>query len=312
MPDLKKICVLLRKAGIGDILTLTPGLRELRRRFSKPCKIIVFVPSEETRQILLHNSDIDGVVVGVPPNKKQSTVIDITEYPALYESKIIPNVEKSRIELFNEALGGLPLKDTSIILNFTPQEIHWAKEFCSEYKDKLLIGIQPRSAEIYKDWPFKKFEALCELINKRIPNAVIFCFGKADDMRCPSGAIPIMKELRQQAAIVSHCHLLITIDSVLLHLGSIFQIPTLLILGPSGWRAKYQNVRVCQRTDTPCCPCWMNATMKCNPAKGRQRQTDGGFQNSLCLQNLSVEYIFDQFQLLFNSVLTGYLNGGIE
>lgn len=297
MSDLKEICVLLRKAGIGDVLTLTPGLRGLRMRYSRRLhRIQVFVPSEESRQILWHNPDVDDIEVGIPEGE---SVLDITEYPANYESRSIPNIAKSRIELYNEALCGFPLKDTSIVLNFTLEETDWAEKFCADYEDegKLLIGLQAFSGEVYKDWPFEHFQELCQLIHQEFPSAVIFCLRSADQKR-PTGTIPIEGELRQQCAVIAHCNLLVTPDSLLLHLGGAFQIPTLLILGPSSWRHKYSNVVVAQRQDLSCCPCIMNANLKCNPEKGKQLLPTGGLEKPLCMQELGPEQVFSQFKLL--------------
>lgn len=292
---MKEICILLRKAGIGDVLTLTPGLRGLRMRYSrKRYRIRVFVPSEEAQQILLFNPDVDVVEVGAP---EEGDTLDITEYPANYESRSIPNIAKSRIELYNEALGGFPLKDTSIVLNFALEKMDWAEVFCAEYEERLLIGLQLFSGETYKDWPFEHFEALCGLIHEEFPSAVIFCLG-SKDQKIPAGTVPIVGELRQQCAVIARCDVLIAPDSLLLHLGGAFQIPTLLILGPSSWRHKYPNVEVAQRQDLSCCPCIMNALLKCNPEKGKQLLPTGGLEKPLCMQELSPEQVFSQFKLL--------------
>ena len=298
----KKIYVVLKKAGIGDILTLTPGLKEFRKNVGKKYKIHVFVPSEDARQVLLHNSDINSVVVGLPNQKETVTTLDITNYPAEYESKVVPRIKKSRIELYNEALGNSDLKEKSLILNLTSSEIRWGQRFCTSHSKDLLIGIQLCSKEVYKDWPLKNFEALCTLITKKIPASKIFCFGKAKDIKHLPDTFPVVAGLRRQAAIVRLCDLLITPDSLLLHLGSRFQIPTLLILGPSGWRAKYSNVEVCQRKDMSCCPCWMNASMKCNPKRGMQRRSEGGFKTSGCLEDLNPIHVFNRFEALLETL----------
>lgn len=298
MSDVKEIRILIRKAGIGDILTLTPGLRGLRVRYPKSQNYVIriFVPTGEDQQILLGNPDIDSVKVGTP--EKRAT-LDITEYPANYESRAILNIKKSRIELYNEALKNFTLKNSLMVLKFTPEELLWAKTFCRKYEKNHLICIQAQSGETYKDWSLDKFRLLCQLIKRELPSANIFSFGKTSE-NISHQAIPLEGTLRQQAAIVACCDFLVAPDSVLLHLGGAFQIPTLLILGPSGWRAKYPKIVVAQRQDLPCCPCFMNASMRCNPKEGMQRLSLGGLENAMCLQEMKAQYVFEQFKLLMN------------
>lgn len=291
--EVKKVTVFFSVGGLGDTLTITPGLRQLKKDFPLS-EITVILGSKENTKILENNPSIDRALITNELKKyssRPSLKFDITWYPAEYETSVVPNVRKSRVQLYSEAMGNRRLSDKSLVFCPTVKELKWAKNTADSFKNRIAIGIQPRSRETYKDWPLEYWGSLVRLIKADFPRLSIFNFDPKIDIENTS---PIREEIRRVITLLNFFDLIISPDSFLLHAAAIYSKPTVGIFGPSGYRAGYKNVVVCQRSDIPCCPCWMNASMVCNPHPGRQRQKEDGYSESMCLLKLMPELVFEK------------------
>jgi ADP-heptose:LPS heptosyltransferase len=275
--------------GIGDLLMATTGIEALKVKY--PTKQIHVAVPKSIMSILENNPCIDQVVdIKTPVNSKRYFLIaDITSPCARYESaRVRANklVEKNRVEIYAEALGVREL-----ITNLKPkyhvseQETLEAKEFFDKNKitkDKKTIAVVVESAEEYRSWPIEKVKELMKTL-KETYNVVAI----SQQSTGIEGVVDIAGvTLRQMAAVVSLCDLVVTPDTGVLHFAAALEIPTIALFGPIDYRTRckgYKNVTVI-KTEMSCIPCWRNGVTKC-------KQTGLSQGYSKCLENIPVKQV---------------------
>lgn len=255
--------------GIGDILMAANGIEALKKKH--PTKQIHLACHNSAIEAISTNPHIDQVLdVDCPINyKRYYMTIDISYPCARYEStrvKMGKTVEKSRVELFAEALGTRNLiEDIKPRYYVKDKDKKEAKRFLKQIagtKKKKRIVLALKSAEIYRDWPQERYAELIELMSERYELVTLytsrdFFFEKVID----ACGLPFNKA----AAVLSLCDGLITIDSGLMHVAAALDIPTLALFGPTDYRARckgYKNITAV-KSDLDCIPCWRNAHIKC-------------------------------------------------
>lgn len=107
---------------------------------------------------------------------------------------------------------------------------------------KPIVAIHPGARKRLKRWSLAGFSTVADRLVKELGASVIV-MGGHEDVEVAHEMERLMKEhafcfsgsttLRQMAAILGHCHLLICNDSVPLHIASLLKTPTVAIFGPS-------------------------------------------------------------------------------
>jgi len=264
--------VLVRRntKGIGDLLMASAGIEALKLHKDYKGKELHVAVDKSLFPVIEKNPHIDKII---DANSKINlrryfAVIDISYPCARYETSRLRNgklVEKSRVEIFAEAIGTRHLiKDLKPKFYLGEEDRTWAKEYLEGLKldNRPKIAIALKSAELYRDWPEQNFSQLIEIIKEEY-NVIIlhhsreyFFEGVIDTCGLP---------LRQSAAILEQSDGLITVDSGPLHMAATFNIPTIALFGPIDYRARckgYPNTTVVA-SDLDCVPCWRNKHIAC-------------------------------------------------
>lgn len=286
------IMVRRNSTGWGDLMMATTGIEALKVKYPTK-KIHVAVP-EELMCVLENNPYVDEVVpFSAPVNyKRYFLVADITTPCSRYEVTRLragKPVEKNRVEIYAEALGV-----REYIPNLRPkyyvseEETLKAKEFFKKdyfNPNKKTIALVHDSAEIYRSWPHNK-----ELVSLLRETCNIVLVTK--DKTTIEGSISTYgSSLREAAAIVSLCDLVVTPDTGVLHLAAALGIPTVALFGPIDYKARckgYKNTTVV-KSDMPCSPCWRNGSTKC-------KQTNQVACYSKCLENIPAAKVLSIIQ----------------
>lgn len=284
--DPEIISVVMRQGGIGDVLTMTPALRELRTKFLRS-KIYCYVESETKKQVLENNTAIDGVFVFRKSQFIRGRVLDVTESPLWYEAFNTSHMAQSRIDLFAAGCGIAELSTHTLEFNLTVEEKKKAEEYLAarNINREFLIGISPKSSDAYKNWPLEYFDELMSLLQKKDNLSTRFVIFHTDSLSLKNGEQLFQLGFRQQAALLNACSLLVTLDSGFLHLSVPLNIPTLGILGPTRLRTNYKNVQTIH-SDQSCSPCWENHNLECNVIHN-------GIKISKCLFEIQSEQVFE-------------------
>ncbi|WP_418318622.1 glycosyltransferase family 9 protein [Piscinibacter sakaiensis] len=287
----RKILVTRAMGGMGDVLMMVPGLLALKRKW--PAAEIHFAIQKgffplfdgisEFKCLDIHADDIDI--------RDYSRWYDLTDCPAArIEGREFPHVRSNRIAIFAGAMGIKlrKLKKSGIVPRYhvSADEARAADELLQRLNPLGLpvFGIQPYSADTYKNWPHT--EALAQDLAR---DAVVLVFHNEPFAGYEGDNIhKIIKPIRQSAALAARCATLIAPDSSFVHLGAALGVPTVGIFGPTNgyvFGRHYQQVfkiAAPARADFACSPCWRNENRLCAVADDRE---------SVCLRQISVEQV---------------------
>lgn len=175
-------------------------------------------------------------------------------------------------------------KETARIAEFT-REIKVAQPW---------LALAPGSVWATKRWPSERFAALARrLISES--NAVVFLIGGKDDAglcddiqrAVGAGCVNVTGKLslRESAALLDRCAVLVSNDSAPTHLGVATQCRVLTIFGPTVPRfgfAPFGAGHAVIEKDLPCRPCSTHGSHKCP------------LGTHACMQEISVEEVFHQ------------------
>jgi ADP-heptose:LPS heptosyltransferase len=287
----RRILVTRAMGGIGDLLTMTPGLKALAIKYPnaqidfaipKPFHPI-FENFQEVRLLDINEDDIDL--------SRYHRWINLTDCPAgRTESRQYPNVRSNRIAVFARAMGIRKWRlrwsvGFKPVYRVKPEEISWAEEYLADINPRGLpvIGVQPLAADTYKNWSHMEM-----LVRQLSTDHLVLVFhhreinGFAFD-----NVIKVRETFRRCAALVGQCSRMVVVDSSFLHLSGALGIPTIALFFATSGRVVtryYPNVRICtpEKSDFPCYPCWRNEHKPCHLTNGRE---------SICARSITVEQV---------------------
>ena len=275
------------QGGLGDVMTMRPGLLELARRHrgsrvifaTDPALFPAFSPDDA-----LHLTDIRRLR---HPPAAFDHWINLTNCPATrVEVAERPKVRTNRVKIFADALGIRDLDYRRLPpLRFEPSIDASAEAILRRFAPPgtPTVGIQLRSAETYKDVPI-----LIEAARALATDHRVFLFdSRPIPRRADDGFIAIDDQpLPVALALASKLDVLVMPDSSFLHLAGMNRIRALGLFGPTDGKvrcAPYATVQALDlRAEYGCIPCWRRQDVMC-------RVTDG--PESLCLRRISVAEI---------------------
>jgi ADP-heptose:LPS heptosyltransferase len=129
---------------------------------------------------------------------------------------------------------GIESGDEKLEVAIGPSFSAAAKKLLAGLTSNVLIGIQPRSGSVSKDYPLERFQELVDRINANYRDAsiVVLCDRRLELRNCLnlSGCIP---DVRVASAVVGRCDFFISVDAGLLHVAQALGIPTVGLFGPT-------------------------------------------------------------------------------
>jgi len=245
---------LYRGGGWGDLLMLTPTIRELKTRWPA-CRIHVACGSEYFPLF----QDIDIFTEYIPiPHERRAQIDCLVDFEELIEGT--PMAENEHMaQLFANQLG-LKLESLQPEYYVDEEELSWAEE---KYPRSGLprIGIQFLASAFYRSYPFMG-KVMAELAKK----TQVFLFGRPGQVKLVKpipNVVNLMEEklsFRQSAAIVLTCDACVSPDSAMVHLCSALDKPCVAIYGPfpSDLRTT-SNLTMSLNGKAPCAPCFFHA-----------------------------------------------------
>ena len=174
---------------------------------------------------------------------------------------------------------GAEIKDKKLKIEISEDDIKFANNFLRDNKinrDDILIGIfpgggkNPRDTVYQKHWGVENFAVIINTLYAKYKAKPII-FGAEDDKGITAKLSKLSKinpintcgkvNLRQLAALIKKCSLLITNDSAPLHIAIAVNTPTISIFGPTKARALVEkNERhIAIQSSYPCSPCYWNS-----------------------------------------------------
>lgn len=261
-----KICV-IRGQGIGDVIMLTPTIRALKKEFPK-ATIHMATDSKYLGgalvDVLMYNPDITAFIERNHLNKDSyDAVIDLHCPCVEYEKHGNPPV--NRIDLFANA-AGVRLSDHTPKIYLTKDELEEGRDVVRQFQLYPTIAVQPFASNRVRSFDHRKLkEALIMLSQQIKAQPIIFTHTgdwQSDVMwdNLPGGILLRDKKVREIAAIVAACDLVLCPDSSLLHIAGALGIPTVSYFGPThpAARVNYyeKTVAIWHGDEWNPCPCW--------------------------------------------------------
>jgi hypothetical protein len=291
----RDLLVTRAQGGIGDIMTMRPGLIGAARR--RPWGRVVFA----TNRAYFAVFSVDDPVDLVDLERTQIDAlsfgkwVNFSVYPeAAVERREIPRVKSNRIDIYARAMGVKfrPFSHGRVRpIRFAPEIDAAAESFLRGHGGTgIRVGVQLRSAESYRDVP-----ALLHAARQLAKRNTVFIFDSFPISRAPDDGIIAVdsQPLPVAMAIASKLDYIIAPDSFFVHLAGSNGIPCLALFGPTdgGVRCRpYPTVRyIDARTLLTCLPCWRNEILKCRLAQSF---------DSACMHAIKSDMIVDAFDQL--------------
>ena len=189
------------------------------------------------------------------------------------------------------SMGIVPQKEEKTLVFVIPKEVE--KKVFKQLPYDAFILIHPASRCAYKHWPEQKFVQVISDLRK-LGQRIILSGGKEEQALVETIYRPFKQDrfvhclsgktsLKELGALILHAKLLITVDSVPLHIASALKKPVVALFGPSDdikwgpWQNPFAKV---VRLDLPCKRC--------------DQQGCGGTWISDCLVHLPKEAVLQE------------------
>jgi ADP-heptose:LPS heptosyltransferase len=233
-----RICVFRSLGGLGDIIMATPIAKGAKRKFPK-CHVTYAIPSDyangDLLDLLLHIPYIDEIIDYKLVNRDDyDSFTNITRVGLDRERPYehFPN----RIDLFAQACA-IPLYgDYTPLYTMLEEEDSWGKEFVKKHVGprgaKGTIAIHLRSNDPKRTWPKNKVREFVNLARQRGYFSFLFGWGDDPNEWTLAGSTKVFDyKIRQAAAVMKNCDVLVCPDSSLLHLGGALNMKTVALFG---------------------------------------------------------------------------------
>jgi len=155
---------------------------------------------------------------------------------------------------------GIDTDDRAEVMSLTAQEKLFASGFMRQHgigEKDVTIAMHPGAGKIHNRWPVEKFAELANLLHRQFSVRLILTWGPKEkelglDLRRRLRLDPIVlpgMNLRQLAAVLSHCRLFVCNDTGVMHLAAAAGTPLVAVFGPTDpaewkpWGKKFVAVR---------------------------------------------------------------------
>ncbi|OQP54228.1 hypothetical protein A4H97_22280 [Niastella yeongjuensis] len=269
-----KNIIVTTRAGLGDVLLITPALRAVKECYSDH-KLIVYCLKKSHREVLLNNPYIDSLRL-LPPlylwrypyhlfsylfnnSRRQGHFFD-TQKLKHYSMRpnAIPvswlynkNVKEVVPELFSDL--DVRLENKNVQLFFTKREEAKARHRLAPYRNTIIMHVYSRTS-VNHMWSIEKWEALV----RELPEFTFIQVGMEDEPRV-KGAIDWRDNkmgIRDIFCLLKYATSFVGVESCMGHATNAFGLPGVVLFGdtsPVHWGHDnniniYKNVR--------CAPCF--------------------------------------------------------
>lgn len=257
-----------RAGGFGDLVLLTPVLREIKRRWPT-CHLAVSTMSHYS-VALLNLPFVDEILPFPVPLSTAQT------YNAwvFYENAVEKNPRAKEVhitELFGEIAGITEIADLRPEYRVKPTEAIWAQEAYPRKPGVRRVAIQVGAAVRIRR--YSNFGETAAEMTKRGWEVMILGTPNELPPMDPKKLHPLLHNLtafnhtfRQSCAVLNNCDAFVGSDSALLHVAGALGVPAVGLYGPFPWRLRTAHcpTTVALSGVGECAPCFhhVGATMK--------------------------------------------------
>ena len=291
----QKTLLISRTGGFGDILFITPVIRELRRRFAS-CRIEFACP-QSYQMIFSGNPDVQRMH-GLPfPLEAYERADYHLEFRGTIEASSDPDLHA--VDLFAQHAGiELPPTAKVPIYEASPARVSAARIRLIQFGvpgNLPWIAVQAKASSPIRSYPESLTTKLLKKLVKRGYVALVFGtkgnFPKGARMR---GVVDLTGRMTMSdsVAAMACCEALIGPDSSLVHFAAAIGLPTVALYGPfpGSVRTRYYTRCITLEAKAPCAPCFIHGHKPCPKALAKNQEWSPCFESlppSLVLNALS-------------------------
>jgi len=270
-----KRVLFVRIGGFGDLVLLTPVLREIKRRWPK-CFIGV-ATMKHYQQVLQNLPFIDEIIQDPVP----AAAFNSYDAQVIFENAIERNPRAKQLhmtDLFAEITGlkgsvrdlsllgkGPPaILDKKPAYAVTENESIWVMEQYPRVVGSRRICIQVGTSAHCRTYPIQK---MGEVVDKLVKKGwEVFLMGQKGEIKIEETAS--LRNLaaagltfRQSCAVINNADVFLGADSALLHIAGALSIPAVGLYGPfpADLRTRYCPTTVALSGSGKCAPCFHHA-----------------------------------------------------
>ena len=222
--------LITRYSGLGDVLLTTPSIRILKKIY--PHCHITFDTSEEGKELLEGNPYIDEITIRESQinEDKFDWRIHLT-----YEYSTNLHIIDSYLKLIGVIFAiRKDMKKPIIVL--PNSDIAFAQKFFerNNFNDgNLIVGVHAQAGYAQRRWPLENFAKVLNYLEEKY-GAKFIEFGINNQPIVGKGVSLVGKcTLKQSAAVLQRCSLLICNDSLMLHIAGALDVPVVGTFGPT-------------------------------------------------------------------------------
>ena len=268
--------LVIRPGGFGDLLFLTPVFRHIKARF--PSVEIHLACFAKEGSILAENTDVKTVAYPVP-----LALIDTYDAIVPLENTLEDEPEFHAVDRYLLEFGidpeDVPDEHKKCLYTATPTELSGAiRTFPPRHnnfsKQAPRLAVQPVASAMCRSYSHDLLAEVCQTLHQR--GWEIFFFGAEKSLAIEEqdGITNLSRyglTIRQSAAVLTTCDVVLAPDSVLAHLAGAFDMPCVALYGPFPWklRTAYHPKTIALSGEGACAPCFHH------PRAGQHFPSDG-------------------------------------
>jgi ADP-heptose:LPS heptosyltransferase len=259
-----KVLIIRALGGIGDVLMVTPLLRQLKNDFPT-IDLTLALDRNSTGaadvyyQLTKNAPFIDHIVDARTVDKRKYDLwSDVTSVCIKYEHRRLPVM--NRIDIFSKHVGIPRLADPLPFYQVENDERLWARDVMSASRKKKLI-LHTASFDGKRSWPAGRNKELLDLLRDERPDIQVLLFDynssvgpRPEVLNCSAYSV------RQKAALIEQADLFVGPDSGPMHLAGALRKKSLVIFGPIPPSARLNHYAshkaVLAKEKLACMFCW--------------------------------------------------------
>lgn len=213
----------MQPQGIGDVLMSTPILRALKQKF--PDCSIDYVTMKQCMPVLEENPNIRTMY-----DWGAQETIDFAKYTQVLRPYIRTQLFKPDWPRLGMHLMDLYALHAGVTLTDRKMELRPIPVVLKNYglRVKKYVCIRAKSSAFIKDWEYTRFGQLTKLLMKEYPVVVT---GKKGDPTFEGAVDMTGMNLRESAYVIQQARLLISVDSIGMHIAGAVETPALGLYG---------------------------------------------------------------------------------
>jgi ADP-heptose:LPS heptosyltransferase len=238
---MKKTIRILAAGGIGDVLLLTPVLKEIRR-LRPTCRVIVYCRDRVRTEVLARNPNVDAVRL-ISPLDRFLHFTKILDGRYLYFTKVTDSgfIDYGQLGMlmphifYSHSISKIIGEVIGVNVSRTDVEIFLSGEEEARGQKSLIGLTSPVAISVTgvgspnKNWPIEKWKALV----RSMSGVSFFQLGLPDEPLI-EGVIDMRGlPLRESFARLKFASAFVGVDSGLAHAASGFNVPAIVLFGPT-------------------------------------------------------------------------------